>query len=159
MLPQPIYASIFVVITLVGPTKVSIMKLKCTVLNRMWQHDFMMKQIFFSSILLSENKGRLSAWITILDTHGILILSSIPLQMFSGEDLIHNQLHIKSLFADEGPSITASTSHLYLPNCKMRGWKWPISNMLTDNAKSRLCWSKTFIIYLFRIFTVVKPLL
>jgi hypothetical protein len=47
MLPQPIYACIFVVITLAGPTKLSIMKLKCTVLNRMWQHDFMKKQIFF----------------------------------------------------------------------------------------------------------------
>ncbi len=54
------YACIFVVITLVGPTKVSIMKLKCTVLNRMWQHDFMMKKIFFSSIFLSENTGRLA---------------------------------------------------------------------------------------------------
>ncbi len=42
-----IYTSIFVVIKLVGPTKVGIIKLKCTVLNRMWQHDFMMKQIFF----------------------------------------------------------------------------------------------------------------
>ncbi len=60
MLPQPIYACNFVVITLVGPTKVSIMKLKCTVLNRMWQHDFMIKQIFFSSIFLSENAGRLA---------------------------------------------------------------------------------------------------
>jgi hypothetical protein len=60
MMPQPIYESIFVVITLVGPTKVSIMKLKCTVLNRMWQHDFMMKQIFLSSIFLSENTGRLA---------------------------------------------------------------------------------------------------
>jgi hypothetical protein len=28
--------------TLVGPTKVSIMKLKHTMLNRMWQHDFWM---------------------------------------------------------------------------------------------------------------------
>jgi hypothetical protein len=55
MLPQHIYACNFVVITLVGPTNVSIMKLKYTVLNRMWQHDFMMKQIFFSSIFLSEN--------------------------------------------------------------------------------------------------------
>ncbi len=55
MLPQPIYA-IFV-IALVGPTKVSIMKLKCTLLNRMWQHDFMMNQIFFISIFLSENTG------------------------------------------------------------------------------------------------------
>jgi hypothetical protein len=45
---------------LVGPTKVSIMKLKCTVLNRMWQQDFMMKQIFFNSIFLSENNGRLA---------------------------------------------------------------------------------------------------
>ncbi len=60
MLPQPTYASIFVAITLVGPTKVSIMKLKCTVLNKMWQHDFMMKQIFFSSIFLSENTGWLA---------------------------------------------------------------------------------------------------
>ncbi len=42
MLPQHIYACNFVVITLVGPTKASIMKLKCTVLNRMWQHDFML---------------------------------------------------------------------------------------------------------------------
>jgi hypothetical protein len=57
MLPQHIYACNFVVITMVGPTKVSIMKFKCTVLNRMWQHDFMMKQIFFSSIFLSENTG------------------------------------------------------------------------------------------------------
>ncbi len=53
MLPQHIYACNFVVITLVVPTKVSIMKLKCTVLNRMWQHDFMMKHIFFNSIFLS----------------------------------------------------------------------------------------------------------
>ncbi len=60
MLPQNIYACNFVVIILVGPTKVSIMKLKCTVLNRMWQHDFMMKQIFFSFIFLSENTGRLA---------------------------------------------------------------------------------------------------
>jgi hypothetical protein len=59
-LPQPIYACIFVVITLVGPTKVSIMKLKCTVLNKMWQHDFMMKKTFFSSIFLSENTGQLA---------------------------------------------------------------------------------------------------
>jgi hypothetical protein len=29
-------------------------------LSRMWQHDFLMKQIFFSSIFLSENKGRLA---------------------------------------------------------------------------------------------------
>ncbi len=70
MLPQPIYASIFVVITLVGPTKVSIMKLKCTVQNRMWQHDFMMKQVFINLIFLSENTGRLPTWVTILDTHG-----------------------------------------------------------------------------------------
>ncbi len=55
--PQPIYAFIFVVIMLVGPTKVSTMKLKCTVLNRMWQHDFIMKQIFFSSIFSSKNTG------------------------------------------------------------------------------------------------------
>jgi hypothetical protein len=54
------YACIFVVITLVGPTKVSIMKLKHTMLNRMWQHDFWMKQIFFSSIFSSENTGRLA---------------------------------------------------------------------------------------------------
>jgi hypothetical protein len=59
-LPQPIYACIFVVITVVGPTKVSIMKLKSTVLNRMWQHDFMMKQIFFGSIFLSKNTDRLA---------------------------------------------------------------------------------------------------
>ncbi len=45
---EPIYEYIFMVITLVGPTKVSIAKLKCTVLNRLWQHDFMTKQIFFS---------------------------------------------------------------------------------------------------------------
>jgi hypothetical protein len=31
--------------------------LKHTMLNRMWQHDFWMKQIFFSSIFLSENTG------------------------------------------------------------------------------------------------------
>ncbi len=55
-----VYACNFVVINVVCPTKVSIMKLKCTVLNRMWQHDFMMKQIFFSSIFLSENTGRLA---------------------------------------------------------------------------------------------------
>jgi hypothetical protein len=60
MLQQHIYACSFVLITLVGPTKVSIMKLKCTVLNRMWQHDFMMKQIFFSSLFLSENTGQLA---------------------------------------------------------------------------------------------------
>ncbi len=59
-LPQLICACIFVLITLVGPTKVSIMKLKCTELNRMWQHDFMTKQIFFSSVFLSENTGRLA---------------------------------------------------------------------------------------------------
>ncbi len=57
MLPQLIYALIFVVITLIGSTKVSIMKLKYTVLNRTWQHDFMMKQIFFSSVFSSENTG------------------------------------------------------------------------------------------------------
>jgi hypothetical protein len=60
MLPQHIYACNFVVITLVCPTKVSIMKLKCNLLSRMWQHDFLMKQILFSSIFLSENKGRLA---------------------------------------------------------------------------------------------------
>ncbi len=60
MLPQHIYAFNFVVITLVGPTKVSIMNLKCTLQSRMWQHDFMMKQIFFSSIFLSENTVRLA---------------------------------------------------------------------------------------------------
>jgi hypothetical protein len=60
MLPQPFYAGIFVEITLVGPTKVSIMKLKHTILNRMGQHDFWMKQIFFSSIFLSENTGQLA---------------------------------------------------------------------------------------------------
>ncbi len=60
MLPQHIYACNFVAITLVGPTKVSIMKLKCIVLNRMLQHDFMMKQIFFSSIFLPENTVRLA---------------------------------------------------------------------------------------------------
>jgi hypothetical protein len=59
-LPQPIYACIFVAITLVGPTKVIIMKLKCTELNRMWQHDFMTKQIFISSIFLSEKTGLLA---------------------------------------------------------------------------------------------------
>jgi hypothetical protein len=47
-LTQPNYACIFVAITMVGPTKVSIMKLKCTELNRMSQHDFMMKQKYFS---------------------------------------------------------------------------------------------------------------
>ncbi len=60
MLPQHIYACNFVVITLVCPTKVIIMKLKCNLLSRVWQHDFLMKQIFVSSIFLSENKGRLA---------------------------------------------------------------------------------------------------
>jgi hypothetical protein len=60
MSQQPIYACVLVVITLVGPTKVSIMKLKGIVLNRMWQHDFMKKQIFFSLIFLSENTGQLA---------------------------------------------------------------------------------------------------
>jgi hypothetical protein len=60
MLPQPICACIFVVITSVDPNKVSIMKMKCTLLSRMWHHDFMMKQIFFSSIFSSENTGRLA---------------------------------------------------------------------------------------------------
>ncbi len=46
--------------TLVSPTKVSIMKLKSTLLNRMWQHDFTMKQIIFSLIFLSENTGQLA---------------------------------------------------------------------------------------------------
>jgi hypothetical protein len=36
------------------------MKLKCNLLSMMWQHDFLMKQIFFSLIFLSENKGRLA---------------------------------------------------------------------------------------------------
>ncbi len=54
MLP---HACIFVVITLVGPTKVSIMKLKWTLVNRMWQLDFLMKLIFFSSIFSSQNTG------------------------------------------------------------------------------------------------------
>ncbi len=40
--------------------QVKYMKLKYTVLNRMWQHYFMMKQIFFSSIFSSENTGRLA---------------------------------------------------------------------------------------------------
>ncbi len=48
----------FAEITLVGPTEVSLMKLKCTVLNRMWHHYFMMKQTFFSSLFSSENTGR-----------------------------------------------------------------------------------------------------
>jgi hypothetical protein len=60
MLPQPIYTCIFVVITLVDPIKVSIMKLKCTAQNRMWQHDFMMNQIFFSSIFLSKYTDRVA---------------------------------------------------------------------------------------------------
>ncbi len=44
----------------------------------MWQHDFMMKQIFISSIFLSENTGRLdwlsrlATQVTILDTHSML---------------------------------------------------------------------------------------
>jgi hypothetical protein len=59
MLPQHIYVCNFVVVTLVCPTKV-IMKLKCNLLSRMWQHDFLMKQIFLSSIFLSENKGPLA---------------------------------------------------------------------------------------------------
>ncbi len=75
MLPQPVYACILEVITLVGPTKVSIMKLICTVLNRMWQHDLLMKQIFFSSTFSSENTGRLAKQagyqVMIPDTHGI----------------------------------------------------------------------------------------
>ncbi len=66
-LPQPIYACIFVVITLVCPTKVKIMKLKCSVLNRMCQHDFLMKQIFFNSIFLSENTGQLTKQAGYLD--------------------------------------------------------------------------------------------
>ncbi len=57
---QHIYACNFVVITLVCPTKVSIMKLKCNLSSRMWQHDFLMKQIFFSLIFSSENKGQLA---------------------------------------------------------------------------------------------------
>ncbi len=79
MLPQYIYECNFVEITLVGPTKVSIMKLKCSVLNRMWQHNFMRMQIFFSSIFLSENTGqlamlsRLITRVMIPDTHGIII--------------------------------------------------------------------------------------
>ncbi len=60
MLQQHIYACYFVVISLVCPTKVSIMKLKCNLLSRMWHCDFLMKQIFFSSIFSSENKGRLA---------------------------------------------------------------------------------------------------
>jgi hypothetical protein len=60
MLPQHVYSFNFVAIALVCPTKVSIMKLKCNLLSRMWQHDFLMKQIFLSSIFLSENKGRLA---------------------------------------------------------------------------------------------------
>ncbi len=68
-LPQPFYASIFVIITLVGPTKVSIMTLKCTGLSRMWQHDFMMKQLFFSSIFFCLKTqaswlSRLATWPT-----------------------------------------------------------------------------------------------
>jgi hypothetical protein len=33
----------------------------------MWQHDFLMKQIFFSSIFSSENKGRLAKQAGYLD--------------------------------------------------------------------------------------------
>jgi hypothetical protein len=77
MLPQPISASIFVVITLVGPTKVSIMKLICTALKRMWQHDFMMKQIFLGLIFCQKTQAdwqsRLATQVTILDTHGISV--------------------------------------------------------------------------------------
>jgi hypothetical protein len=60
MLPQHDYECNFVVITLFFPTKVSIMKLKCTVINRMWQHDFLMNPLFFSSIFLSENTGQVA---------------------------------------------------------------------------------------------------
>ncbi len=60
MLPQHIYACNFVVITLVGPNQGKYYEIEMHVLNRMWQHDFMMKQIFFSSIFLSENTGRLA---------------------------------------------------------------------------------------------------
>ncbi len=57
---RTLYACIYVVITLVSTTKLSIMKLKSTLLNRMWQHDFIMKQKFFSSKFLSENTGQVA---------------------------------------------------------------------------------------------------
>jgi hypothetical protein len=61
-------------ITLVGPTNVSIMKLKCTLLNRMWQHDFKMKQIFSIQYFCPKTQAnwlsRLATQAMIPDTHG-----------------------------------------------------------------------------------------
>ncbi len=79
MLPQPIFACIFVVITFVGPTKVSIMKLKCTVVNRMWQHYFMMKQIFFGWYFETQADwlSRLPTQVKISDTHGTVCFNDL----------------------------------------------------------------------------------
>jgi hypothetical protein len=52
----PIYACIFVVITMVGPTKVRIIKLKCTVLNRMWQHDYDEANIIQFNIFVCKHR-------------------------------------------------------------------------------------------------------
>jgi hypothetical protein len=78
MLPQHIYACNFVEITLVCPTKAIIMKLKCNLLSRMWQHDFLMKQIFLVRYFHQKTKAnwlsRLATRVTIPDTHGINML-------------------------------------------------------------------------------------
>jgi hypothetical protein len=75
---QTIYAFISVVIMLVGPTKVSIMKLKCTMLNRMWQHDFKWSKYFsvqyFCPKSQSDWLGRLATLAMIPDTHGIKLV-------------------------------------------------------------------------------------
>jgi hypothetical protein len=109
MLPQPIYAYIFVVITLVGPTKVSIMKLKCTVPNRMWQHDFMMKQIFFSLIFLYENTGQLATQVTIPDTHGMCYSEFQGFRSgVSNSNLCEDHIQKKKCF--EGSSLSVKSS-------------------------------------------------
>jgi hypothetical protein len=74
----------FVVIALVGLTKVSILKYKCTLINRMWQHDFMTKQIVFSSIFSSENTGRVAKQAGYPGSLTHMVKSSASVEQISG---------------------------------------------------------------------------
>ncbi len=83
----------FVVITLAVLTKVSIMKLQCTVINRTWQHDLMMKQIFFSSIFsgwLAKHAGSPghNPWHTWHNIHEKTISSKMKMRIFK-ERFVH----------------------------------------------------------------------
>ncbi len=60
---------------MVGPTKVSIIKMKCIVQNKLWQHDFIMKKIFSVQYFCQKTQAdwlsRLTTQATIPDTQGI----------------------------------------------------------------------------------------